>query len=86
MRRAVLGLGGHPPRGELPSACMRSSSSLNYEEASVGVVTFGARSLDCTMILVGPMERGKPGLIRDPGASPGLFLTVPGAGWSGTVL
>ena len=40
-----------PPEGGLPSACMRRSSSPSRGKASVGVVPFGARSLDCTMML-----------------------------------
>ena len=79
-------LGSRPPGGGLPSACLRSSSSPNCARASASVVTFGARNPDCTVIMVGPTARGKPGLLRGPEVSPGLFLVVPGAGWSVLVL
>ena len=74
------------PGGGLPSACLPSSSSLDRGKASISIVTFGARSLGSTMTLVGPMVRGKPGLMRGPWVWPGLYLTVPGAGWSELVL
>ena len=52
-----------PPRGELPSACMRCFPGPSHEKASAGIVVFCAR-LDLSMVLVGLRARAPPGLMR----------------------
>ena len=47
---------------------------------------FGAQSLDCIVVLVGPVARAKPCLMGVSGALPALILMVVGTGWTRLML